>query len=58
MRRGVAIPAELKNKDPKAANVPNAQVQDGLVHLYETQPETTILLELMTDVDEGLQEWR
>ena len=57
-KRGVAIPSELRAKEPAASNVPNAQVQDGLVHLYKTQPETTILLELMTDVDEGLQEWR
>ena len=56
--RGVLIPPELRRKDPQAPNVPNAQVQDGLVHLYKTQPEATALLELMTDVDEGLQEWR
>jgi tryptophan 2,3-dioxygenase len=57
-RRGVTIPKELRSKDPKAPNVPDATVQDGLVKLYKEQPETTILLELMTDVDEGLQEWR
>jgi tryptophan 2,3-dioxygenase len=56
--RGIVIPPELRAKDPAAPNAPNAQIQDGLVHLYKTQPETTILLELMTDVDEGLQEWR
>jgi tryptophan 2,3-dioxygenase len=57
-KRGVAIPEELRAKDPAAANVPSEAVQDGLVRLYKEQPETTILLELMTDVDEGLQEWR
>jgi tryptophan 2,3-dioxygenase len=57
-KRGVAIPAELRAKDPKAPNVPNEAVQDALVTIYKEQPETTILLELMTDVDEGLQEWR
>src|SRR5499426_2643098 len=36
--RGVKIPGELRSKDPKASNVPNPQVQDGLVHLYQTQP--------------------
>jgi len=56
--RGVKIPAELRAKDPAAANVSNQAVQEGLVKLYKEQPETTILLELMTDVDEGVQEWR
>ena len=56
--RGVAIPPELRAKDPKARNVPSEAVQDGLVRLYKEQPDTSILLELMTDVDEGLQEWR
>jgi tryptophan 2,3-dioxygenase len=57
-QHGVAIPRELRAKDPAAANTPNEGVQEGLVRLYKEQPETTILLELMMDVDEGLQEWR
>ena len=57
-RRGVAIPAALRGKDPEAANAPDAAVQDGLIRLYREQPDASILLELMTDVDEGLQEWR
>ena len=57
-KRGVTIPEELRAKDPAAPNVPNETVQDGLVRLYKEQPEASILLELMTDVDEGLQEWR
>jgi tryptophan 2,3-dioxygenase len=56
--RGVAVPPELRAKDPAAPNAPSEAIQDALVHLYRTQPDTSILLELMTDVDEGLQEWR
>ncbi len=33
-------------------------MQEGLLHLYRTEPDVGILLELMTDFDEGLQEWR
>ena len=57
-KRGVAIPEELKNRDVAEATAPNRQVQEGLLHLYRTQPDVSILLELMTDFDEGLQEWR
>lgn len=35
-----------------------AEVQEGLVRLYRERPDVAILLELMTDFDEGLQEWR
>ena len=35
-----------------------ADVQEGLVRLYKSEPDVGILLELMTDFDEGLQEWR
>ncbi len=33
-------------------------VQDALFGLYRTRPDLTILFELMTDFDEGIQEWR
>jgi tryptophan 2,3-dioxygenase len=56
--RGVEIPAELTGKDVTAATVANKRVQDSLVKIYRNEPETTALLELMTDFDEGLQEWR
>ena len=29
-----------------------------MLHLYKTQPNMEILFELMTDFDEGFQEWR
>ena len=33
-------------------------IQRGLLKLYREQPDAAILLELMTDFDEGIQEWR
>jgi len=56
--RGVAIPADLRARDVTLPNVPHPEIQEALVRLYRTSPEVSILLELMTDFDEGLQEWR
>jgi len=56
--RGVQIPRELKNRDLSKANGPNEQVQAEILRLYQRSPEVSILFELMTDFDEGLQEWR
>jgi len=56
--RGVAIPAALRARDVRQPNGPDPDIQEGLLRLYRTQPDAAILLELMTDFDEGLQEWR
>ena len=56
--RGAIIPAEVKNRDLTQANEPNGQVQKEILGLYKNAPECSILFELMTDFDEGLQEWR
>jgi len=37
---------------------PDETIEDGVLRLYKTQPNLEILFELMTDFDEGLQEWR
>ncbi len=57
-QNGVDVPSELRARDATAPSIPNEVVQDGLLRLYTTQPDISILLELMTDFDEGLQEWR
>ena len=56
--RGVTIPARLRDKEPEAANVPDDDIQTALVDLYQNQPDIVLLLEMMTDFDEGLMEWR
>jgi tryptophan 2,3-dioxygenase len=56
--RGIAIPAELRDRALELPSVPSEEVQEGLYRLYKDQPDVAILLELMTDFDEGLQEWR
>jgi tryptophan 2,3-dioxygenase len=57
-QHGVAIPAELRQRDVTEPSVPNETVEEGILRLYKTQPDLEILFELMTDFDEGFQEWR
>src|SRR4029434_9073766 len=56
--RGAQIPADLKNRDVTQPNGPDERVQEEILRLYKNSPECSILFELMTDFDEGLQEWR
>ncbi len=56
--RGVGIPAELRARGVSEEHVADERVQDGILRLYRQQPEVEILVELMTDFDEGCQEWR
>jgi tryptophan 2,3-dioxygenase len=57
-QRGVTIPTELRRRDPTLPTEPNETVEEGILRLYKTQPDLEILFELMTDFDEGFQEWR
>lgn len=57
-QNGVTIPAECKQRDVTLPTVANTIVEDGLLNLYKTRPDMEVLFELMTDFDEGLQEWR
>ena len=56
--RGAQIPTEVKNRDVTQPNGPDERVQKEILRLYKNSPECSILFELMTDFDEGLQEWR
>ncbi len=58
IHRGVEVPAELRTRDRALPTEPSDAVADGILRLYKTQPEAEILFELMTDFDEGFQEWR
>lgn len=57
-QRGVAVPAELISRDVRTPVQPSPELQEGVLRLYKTQAEAAILFELMTDFDEGMQEWR
>ena len=56
--QGVSIPAELLEKAPDLPNRADPAVQEAILGLYRTKPDLQILFELLTDFDEGLQEWR
>ncbi len=56
--RGATIPDELRSRRLSLPAAPSEPVQDEVLHLYKTAPEVAILFELMTDFDEGFQEWR
>jgi tryptophan 2,3-dioxygenase len=57
-QRGVVVPEELRRRDVTLPAVADPAVQDGLLGLYTSHPDLAILFELMTDFDEGFQEWR
>jgi tryptophan 2,3-dioxygenase len=57
-QHGVAIPADVKARDVTLPAAPDARVEEGLLRLYKTHHDLEILFELMTDFDEGFQEWR
>jgi len=57
-RFGVTIPAELRERDLTLPAVANDIVAEGILQLYKSQPHLEFLFELMTDFDEGFQEWR
>jgi tryptophan 2,3-dioxygenase len=57
-QHGVTIPARLRERDVTLPTTPDETVEEGVLRLYKTQPDLEILFELMTDFDEGLQEWR
>ncbi|MFQ5492193.1 MAG: tryptophan 2,3-dioxygenase [Phycisphaerae bacterium] len=56
--RGVELPEAVVQRDVTLPVEANEQVQAGILRLYRRSPEVGILLELMTDFDEGQQEWR
>lgn len=56
--RGVEIPRDIRERDVREPATGDRRVQEGILWLYHDAPDVAILLELMTDFDEGFQEWR
>ncbi len=57
-QRGVQVPSSLLQRDVSRPTEPSEPLQEELLRVYREQPELVILFELMTDFDEGFQEWR
>jgi tryptophan 2,3-dioxygenase len=55
---GAIVPPELRTKAVAQPTQPSEKIQDVLFDLYKKHADVAILFELMTDFDEGLQEWR
>lgn len=56
--RGASVPEDLLTRDVRQPVRADERLQQEILRLYREHPEMTILFELMTDFDEGLQEWR
>ncbi len=52
------IPSEVLKRDFRKPYIENKDVQNELIKIYKNNPTLHILCELLTDLDEGLQEWR
>jgi tryptophan 2,3-dioxygenase len=57
-QHGVAIPADLRARPHTEPSVASPALQAELIRVYDAMPDVRMLLETLTDVDEGLQEWR
>ncbi len=57
-RRGFAIPEAALSRDVTQAVVESDGVQAALMEIYRTDPGLTEMCEALTDLDEGIQEWR
>jgi tryptophan 2,3-dioxygenase len=53
-----AVPAQLLNRDYAAQYTGDEGLQDLLLTLYRQGGEVASMMELLVDIDEGLQEWR
>jgi tryptophan 2,3-dioxygenase len=57
-KHDVTIPIALRNKPHTEPVTESHELQAQLIQVYKTHPDVRLLLETITDVDEGLQEWR
>ena len=57
-RLGFELPAELRQRDLSQSNVANTAVQDFVLSKFRSDLDFRALIELLTDIDEGFQEWR
>ena len=57
-KRGYSLPAEVIWRDKSIAYVSSPAVQDVLLKVHQTDPESAMVSERLVDIDEGIQEWR
>ena len=57
-RRKHDIPKDVLDRDVTKQYELHAGVEKGILAAYRTDPEASLLLEQLVDIDEGQQEWR
>jgi tryptophan 2,3-dioxygenase len=57
-QRNHHIPENYLDRDFNLAYIPNEQIQEILLQVHRTDPESSMICERLVDIDEGLQEWR
>lgn len=57
-KRGHSMPKSVIERDKKIAYQSNIEVQDVLLAVHKTDPESAMVCERLVDIDEGIQEWR
>ena len=55
---GHKLPNEILERDKSKPYQANTAVQDVLLKVHQTDPQTAMVCERLIDIDEGLQEWR
>ena len=58
IKRGYTLPADVMSRDKSVAYVSNPAVQDVLLKVHRSDPESAMVSERLVDIDEGIQEWR
>lgn len=56
--RGISISEKILNRDFAKEYEPSKEIEAALLHTYKNDPEASLLLEKLVDIDEGQQEWR
>ena len=57
-KRGYSLPADVVGRDKSIAYESSAAVQEVLLKVHQSDPESALVSERLVDIDEGIQEWR
>jgi len=57
-KRGYSLPEDVVGRHKSKSYESNAAVQDVLLKVHQSDPESAMVAERLVDIDEGIQEWR
>jgi tryptophan 2,3-dioxygenase len=58
VKRGYTLPIDVIGRDKTIPYYSNSEVQDVLLKVHQSDPESAMVSERLVDIDEGIQEWR